>query len=107
MNVELTRVATNRELRPYQPTLAEAERLMDEGSNGVDVPVATNDSGAEQDENEFTVFTALEVSVRRPEPRQTRKSVRMVRVLVTWRGWNAHASGSREISVRELGMTRV
>ena len=49
----------NPELGPYQLTLVEAERLMDEGSTGMDVPVATNSSGAKQDSNEFVVFAAL------------------------------------------------
>ena len=59
MNAEPMKGVTNRELRPYQPTLVEAERLMDEDPNGVDVPVAINDPGAEQDANEFMGFTAF------------------------------------------------
>ena len=59
MNVELTGVATNRGLRPYQPTLVEAEWSMNEGSKGVDVPVATNDPGAKQNSNEFVVFAVF------------------------------------------------
>ena len=59
MNAETVTMAKNRELCLYQPTLMEAERLMDEGSMGVDVPVATNDPGAEQDANEFVAFTAF------------------------------------------------
>ena len=46
-------MAKNHELGPYQPALVEVKRLMDEGSMGVDVPLATNDSGAKQDSNEF------------------------------------------------------
>ena len=52
-------MAKNRELGPYQPALMEVERLMGEGSMGVDVPVAINGSGAKQDSNEFVVFAAL------------------------------------------------
>ena len=52
-------MAKNSEFGPYRLTLVEAERLMDEGSMGADVPVATNGSGAKQDSNEFVVFTAL------------------------------------------------
>ena len=59
MNAEPMKVATNREPRPYQPTLAEAERLTGELSIGVGVPATTNDPGAEQGANEFVVFTAF------------------------------------------------
>ena len=59
VSVETMTMAKNHELRPYQPTLVEAERLMNEGSKGVDVPVATNDPGAKQNSNEFVVFAVF------------------------------------------------
>ena len=59
MNAETVTMAKNRELCLYQPTLVEAERLMGEGSMGVDVPVTTDDPGAKQDANEFVKFAAF------------------------------------------------
>ena len=59
INAETMTMAKNRELGPYQPTLMEVKRLVDDGSTGMDVPVATNSSGAKQDSNKFIVFAAL------------------------------------------------
>ena len=45
----------NRELCPHQSTLVEIERLEGEGSERVDVPIAVNNPGAEQNPDEVGV----------------------------------------------------